>query len=120
MKVYTWPPAKRKKLAIPKRVRDLLWVSSFGETFTGNCSLCAEDVTVHNFHAGHLISEANGGGTELDNLTVLCAACNTSMSSQNFDEFAERTNILSRFKHHPEQCKCNQCQTINTFLSNLK
>ena len=46
-----------------------------------------------NFHAGHILAEANGGKTTLDNLIPLCALCNTSMGTYNVFDFITKFNL---------------------------
>ena len=39
------------------------------------------------FPCGHIIAEANGGLLKLDNLKPVCVSCNSSMGTQNMDEY---------------------------------
>ena len=39
------------------------------------------------FHAGHIISERNGGLTEISNLRPICKHCNCMMTSKNWKDF---------------------------------
>jgi hypothetical protein len=42
------------------------------------------------FHAGHIISDKDGGLPVVDNLIPICATCNTSMGSINLYTFKEK------------------------------
>ena len=53
------------------------------------------------FHAGHIISEKNGGLINIDNIIPICSQCNTSMNSENMDLYIT--------KYYP--------QNYNTFLN---
>jgi len=58
------------------------------------CQCCLrEQITIGNFHAGHIIAHANGGLTTLDNLTCLCMLCNTSMGTYDLNEFIKKYNL---------------------------
>jgi len=83
-----------KKESIPKCVRNALWINNFGDSRTGKCQCCLREiVSIGNFHAGHIIAEVNGGSTSLDNLTVLCMLCNTSMGRYNVKDFILKYNL---------------------------
>ena len=61
--------------------------------------LCCERTTIRQleFHCGHVIAEAHGGTTTVDNLRPICAQCNLSMGTQNLFEF--------KAKHFPSESK---------------
>lgn len=42
------------------------------------------------FHIDHIVPVSRGGLTVLDNLTLLCAACNILKSNHSWDEYLER------------------------------
>ena len=53
-----------------------------------NCLCCNEsEISKSEFHAGHYISEVNGGKTNKENLRPICAGCNLSMGKKNMDEY---------------------------------
>ena len=85
-------PIKRE--AIPKCVRNAVWRHQNGNQIEAKCICClVETVTIGNFHVGHIKSVANGGSTTLDNLTVLCMLCNTSMQKCDVYEFIAKYNL---------------------------
>jgi 5-methylcytosine-specific restriction endonuclease McrA len=80
-----------KKLKIPQRLREQLWVLHYGETFRNKCKTnwCSNTITVYDFHCGHKIAEARGGPLVMENLVPLCVKCNLSMSTTCFDEWCK-------------------------------
>lgn len=42
------------------------------------------------FSGRHVIAEANGGATVLENLKPICTRCNSSMGTTNMMEFAKQ------------------------------
>ena len=74
------------------------------------CICCNyNQITVHNFHAGHIISHANGGSSSIDNIMPLCSSCNLSMSSKNMEDFILQAypQNMSRFLSKKYQNKIN-------------
>ena len=66
----------------------------FNDSRVGMCQCCLrEQITIGNFHAGHIIAHANGGLTTLDNLTPICMLCNTSMGPYDLNEFIKKYNL---------------------------
>ena len=67
----------------------------------GKCYCCKTSVIeITNFDCGHIISEFNGGNISIDNLKPICGTCNTSMGTENMNEFIEnygfdKINVLS-------------------------
>ena len=42
------------------------------------------------FHCGHIIAESKGGELSVNNLKPICQSCNSSMGTQNMDEYIEK------------------------------
>jgi 5-methylcytosine-specific restriction endonuclease McrA len=83
-----------KRESIPKCVRNALWIIFFKDSRTGVCQCCLrEQITIGNFHAGHIKAHINGGLTTLDNLTPICMLCNTSMGPYDLNEFIKKYNL---------------------------
>jgi hypothetical protein len=78
-----------KKKSIPKVVKDLTWQRWIGDDIAKAKCLCCgiNEIKMNSFHCGHLISEAMGGSTTVDNLRPVCATCNLSMRTQNMEKF---------------------------------
>lgn len=79
-----------KKYISPK-LRMCVWNRYFGNNENGICPICNKKIRVgkNGFHCGHIISEANGGLTDLDNLRPICSDCNINMGSINWDVFVK-------------------------------
>jgi len=75
-------PEKKPSSAIPKALRQQVWIQYNKMTFTHKCRVkwCKNQINVFNFHVGHNIPRSKGGTIELDNLQPICASCNLSMS----------------------------------------
>lgn len=82
-------PDKPKKTRIPAVLKTHVWNKYIGEDLgKAKCTCCKlSDITQRSFHCGHVISEASGGSTSLDNLRPVCSSCNLSMGTMNMDEF---------------------------------
>ena len=82
----------KKKKSIPKVVKDLAWSKWVGDTVAKtNCLCCGvTEIRMNSFHCGHVVAEANGGATTVDNLRPICATCNTSMGTENMHDFKRR------------------------------
>lgn len=78
------------RTALPKAVRNAAWERAFPHSTQGACSACRRAIDVYNFHAGHIVAAAHGGKAVVENLTPLCACCNTSMGTMNFYDFKSR------------------------------
>lgn len=75
----------KKKHGIDQSLRTAVWNRHMGEHIgRALCPVCAEQViTQRNFHCGHIVAEAVGGATHVDNLMPICAQCNLSMGTQH-------------------------------------
>jgi hypothetical protein len=77
-------PKKYKKKAIPKALREQVWIQKVGHTFETKCCVqwCENQINAFNFQAGHNIPESKGGATTVDNLVPICDRCNCSMGDR--------------------------------------
>jgi 5-methylcytosine-specific restriction endonuclease McrA len=81
-----------KKKAIPKAMREQVWIKNMGKVYKGKCIVnwCKNEIDVFNYHVGHNIPEVKGGKTDLTNLKPICSKCNLSMSKNyTIDEWTE-------------------------------
>jgi len=81
--------------AIPKALREQVWIQYIGYKFRSNCYIhwCRNKITPFSFEVGHDIPHSKGGTLDIDNLKPLCPQCNRSMSNKyTIEEF----NILSK------------------------
>ncbi|NBP66940.1 MAG: HNH endonuclease [Bacteroidetes bacterium] len=81
------PPTQKK--SIPKILKDLTWQRWIGDDIAKAKCLCCgiNEIKMNSFHCGHVVSEAMGGPTTVDNLRPVCATCNLSMKTQNMEKF---------------------------------
>lgn len=75
---------QKAKAAIPKALREQVWITYAGRVFERKCWIpwCTNTISVFDFHVGHDKPESHGGATEIHNLRPICARCNLSMGSQ--------------------------------------
>lgn len=87
------------KKAIPKALREAVWLQYCGENFKKKCGVkwCETQITCFNFETGHNLPESKGGSLDIDNLRPICSKCNKSMGSQySIDEFSELSKRTSK------------------------
>ena len=86
---------KRKKQAIPKQIRNIVWNHYIGEDIIKHKCLSCKKVTISNinFEVGHVISEKHGGTHEINNLRPICGACNHSMGTENMVDFVVKYGL---------------------------
>jgi hypothetical protein len=78
---------KKSKTKIPKAMKTQVWMKEIGNKIIGECYICQREVRNDNFDCGHIIAEANGGKTEVENMRVVCGPCNKSCYTKNLEEF---------------------------------
>lgn len=88
---------KIKKKSIPKILKDKCWEKNYKNTLTIQCPIphCGKVLNKYetsNWHAGHIISESNGGETVVDNLRPICKDCNLSMGKKNWTDYINSDN----------------------------
>ena len=78
------PDKQYKKDNIPKRIKELVWITYNGELFSKKCfvSWCNNITNVFNFHTGHDIPNSKGGTLNIENLKPICSNCNLSMGNK--------------------------------------
>ena len=79
----------RQKKTIPKILKDLTWAKWVGDHIAKTKCLCCgvNEIKMNSFHCGHVVAEADGGPTTVENLRPICATCNLSMRTQNMVKF---------------------------------
>ena len=68
-----------------KKFRPKVWA----KCVDNKCDICDKEITVQNFHAGHIIARARGGQTVVENLIPICADCNLSMGTRDAYEYKQ-------------------------------
>ena len=76
-----------KRKNIPKKVRYDLWIQNCGECLRSTCYVCKKDITIENFHCGHIKSVKDGGDNNINNLKPICPGCNYGMKTMNLEEY---------------------------------
>ena len=56
----------------------------------GMCAGCRELFPFRNFSIDHIVPRSKGGSDHIDNLQLLCAACNSSKGTRSQEEFVAR------------------------------
>ena len=82
------------KKAIPKAVREQVWLQYMGKVYEGKCFIrwCENVINVYDFHCGHNVPESKKGKTNLANLRPICSRCNLSMGNKHtIDEWNRQT-----------------------------
>lgn len=85
---------KKVKEKIDKRLKEDLWIKYCGAKMQTSACLCCQkhEITIWNFHCGHVVAESKGGKTDIENLRPVCAACNQSMHTTDMVEFMKTHN----------------------------
>ena len=84
-----------KRAQVPSKTRDDLWATYVGITDEGKCPACLK-IIYHpgaSWHASHIISDADMGTVQFENLRVLCATCNIRM---------KKNHMISYYKDDPD------------------
>ena len=81
--------SKTQKQRIPQSVRIAVWNKYIGDDVRkAKCSVgCGTTIDIACFACAHVIAESNGGLIEIPNLRPICTTCNSSMGTQNLEEF---------------------------------
>ena len=88
-------PIPYKKKHIPLPLKFNVWHKWIGKHIGTSLCLCCKlnEISQISFHAGHIIAEKNGGKLTVDNLKPICQSCNSSMKTQNMNEFIKKYNL---------------------------
>ena len=86
------PTLLKKKQKIPTKVRIDIWATYIGSNLAEHKCICCKKVTIKQseFEVGHVLSEANGGTLEINNLRPICSVCNRSMGTRNMVDFVKQ------------------------------
>ena len=81
------------KKAIPKTIRNQVWRRFCGDRLDAKCFCCAQSLAYESWEAGHVLSEAKGGKSVIDNLRPICLPCNRSMGTKHMFEFMKEYQL---------------------------
>lgn len=107
----------KKKKAIPKKIRDAVWIKYFGENDEGICYCCGKFVERYNagWQCSHIVAEKSPDGKPgeitVENLRVGCAGCNIGCGNGNLYVYIRDKNLKgpgsknvdAYFKKNPSQ-----------------
>lgn len=81
-----------KKTNLPHVVREQTWNHYIGSKFgEAKCFCCEKNtITPFRFECAHIIADAKGGSSHIDNLLPCCSQCNRSMGIMNFYVFKSK------------------------------
>lgn len=77
---------KKEKKRITKKLKKEVWIQEYGEKKEGKCPYknCKNIIYEKDYSCGHVISEYNGGETNLNNLRPMCYGCNNKLGKRNW------------------------------------
>jgi hypothetical protein len=106
-----------RRSKISDDLRKNVWEKTFGTKTVGICPVkyCNHEISnkKFGFQCGHIISVANKGKETLDNLSPICADCNSKMSSTNWDEYEEeleRDMVWNDLYENEDDGNCTMCE----------
>jgi hypothetical protein len=81
-------PVKKKK-HISHLLKRRVWATHVGEDVGRTMCFCCKmtPITMLTFNCGHIVSEAKGGATCVENLLPICQHCNSSMGTMDMRVF---------------------------------
>jgi hypothetical protein len=94
----TSPPAHHEREPIPRTMRNFVWVEYHGENNIGACYCCGAQIGRYHagWHCAHVVAEAKGGETRVENLRPCCRHCNLSMGDQNLYAYIKEKGLKGR------------------------
>jgi len=84
-------PVKHIRKTIPLPVKEQIWRRDYGNRLDATCPICfRNNISVFQFHCGHIKSLAQGGDDKPANLRAICGPCNLSMGIEDMNDFQQR------------------------------
>ena len=82
---------RKRKKNIPKTLKKEVWKKYIGNKIKDLCFCCRINTInfMDNWSCGHIISEKNGGKTNINNLRPICTPCNLAMGTKNLYIFRD-------------------------------
>lgn len=92
-----------RKKTIPKSLKMKVWDMYIGnKNGLAKCMCCnSNEILQGHFEAGHVVSEKNGGATDVSNLRPICSLCNKSMRTKNMIEFMKECGYKMKKNWYP-------------------
>jgi 5-methylcytosine-specific restriction endonuclease McrA len=87
--------SKKIKKSLPTSVKDCIWNYYIGQHINiHKCFCCKKNmIKIDDFHAGHVIAEAQGGGDDIGNLRPICSSCNSSMGKRDMTDYVKQYGL---------------------------
>jgi 5-methylcytosine-specific restriction endonuclease McrA len=87
--------SKKVKKSLPTAVKDCIWNYYIGQHINiHKCFCCKKNmIKIDDFHAGHVVAEAQGGGDDIDNLRPICSSCNSSMGKRDMIDYVKQYGL---------------------------
>lgn len=84
------------KRGIPKQIKNIVWDTYIGETIAqAPCHCCKKtQISIRDFHCGHVTAESKGGSLEISNLRPICRQCNNAMATMNMNDFMKLYGLV--------------------------
>lgn len=99
----------RNSKKVPQSVKIDAWSKYVGKFYSAYCICCNNnEIKSTNFHAGHMVSYANGGLAIVNNILPICSVCNLSMGARNMDEY-----ISNHYPDNLESFKNKQYRVVH-------
>lgn len=84
--------------SITQSFRQAIWLQYCGEKYKNKCLCCnSNEISVHNFECGHILSKKNGGNISMENIIPICSFCNRSMGTIHMFKYMEKNNYKKLF-----------------------
>ena len=87
---------------IPREIRYAVWTQYHQDHEEGICYCCGTAIRHRGWHCAHVISDAKGGSTTVDNLRPTCQHCNLSMGDQNLYAYICQKRLSGPGRRHAE------------------
>jgi len=86
---------KKTKKSLPLAVKDCIWNYYIGSHINiHKCFCCKKNmIKIDDFHAGHVLAEAQGGGDDINNLRPICSSCNSSMGKRDMIDYIKQYGL---------------------------
>lgn len=72
------------------------------------CAICNENLMIlgkrQTWHMSHILSKANGGSSDIENIRAICSECNSTMGDEHMAEYVKR-KYPERFEKILDQLK---------------
>lgn len=97
-------PDNNNEENITQSFRQVIWLKYCGENYKYKCLCCNfNEISVHNFECGHILSKSSGGLISIDNILPICSFCNKSMGTMHMFKYMKKNNYEKLFQHDSDK-----------------